>query len=344
MSDPDETRDESPSENEAGTPAPEVSPDKQPADESETQAAPKQEAAQDGKPVSPEESDAVAEKPKRPRIPKKAIISVAAVAIVAVVGLAVANAMGAFHQHTWADATCTQPRHCIQCGATDGEPLGHDYQEKDVAATCTEGGKRVYTCSRCHDTYSEDDGTPATGHTPGAWTVDSASLKMVQKCQTCGETLDSRDLTRDDVDQALAGQPVTLDSCRKIVNSDVYKALYPDMIYLTVTNHSDKPVKYVNLQVCSWDQNGYPVATKMAYDFSGRDLDSSSLILDDANIVPGASWSSDQKSYGWPLDFNTSNNITTVKGVITSVGYMDDTTWNNPYSDAWLKLHEDKQL
>lgn len=276
--------------------------------------------------------------------PKKAIIVVAAVAVVAVVGLAVANAMGAFHEHTWAKATCTQPRHCTQCGATDGEPLGHDYQETDVAATCTEGGKRVYTCSRCHDTYSEDDGTPATGHTPGDWIIDTSSMKMAQKCSTCGETLDSRDLTRDDVDQALAGQEVTLDSCKKIVQSDVYKALYPDMICVTITNHSDKAVKYVNMQVCSWDENGYSVGTKSAYDYSGSSNDSASLVLDDANIVPGASWDSQQENYGWQLDFNTSDDIATVKGIITSVGYMDGTTWNNPYSDAWLKLYADTPL
>lgn len=291
-----------------------------------------------------QEPDSKAKQRKKPRLSKKAIIVVAAVAVVAVVGLAVANAMGAFHEHTWAKATCTQPRHCTQCGATDGEPLGHDYQETDVAATCTEGGKRVYTCSRCHDTYSEDDGTPATGHTPGDWIIDTASMKMAQKCSTCGETLDSRDLTRDDVDQAMAGQEVTLDSCKKIVQSDVYKALYPDMICVTITNHSDKAVKYVNMQVCSWDENGYSVGTKSAYDYSGSSNDSASLVLDDANIVPGASWDSQQENYGWQLDFNTSDDIATVKGIITSVGYMDGTTWNNPYSDAWLKLYADTPL
>lgn len=283
-------------------------------------------------------------KAKKPHLPRKPVMAVIAVAIVAAVGLAVANAMGAFHEHTWADATCTNPRYCTQCGATDGEPLGHDYQEKNVAATCTEGGKRVYTCSRCHDSYSEDDGTPATGHTPGSWTIDTASMKMAQKCSTCGETLDSRDLTRDDVDQAIADQQVTLDSCKKVVRSDAYKALYPDVILITVANHSDKVVKYVNMQVCSWDSNGYPVTTKMAYDYSGSNFDSTSLILDDANILPGESWDSQQKDSGWQLDFNTSNNIATVKGVVTSVGYMDGTTWNNPYSDAWLKLYADQQL
>ena len=33
---------------------------------------------------------------------------------------------GCFHTHEWAEATCTEPRRCIGCEETEGEPLGHD--------------------------------------------------------------------------------------------------------------------------------------------------------------------------------------------------------------------------
>lgn len=310
----------------------------------DTEVQPKPEAPTPLDETASKEPEKASERANKQHLPKKAIIAVVAVVIAAVVGLTIANAAGAFHQHTWADATCTEPRHCTECGATEGEPLGHDYQEEDIAATCTEGGKRVYTCSRCHDTYSEDDGTPATGHTAGDWAIDTASMKMVQKCTTCGETLDSRDMTRDDVDQVLVSQEVTLDNIKKEVYSDAYKALYPDAIAMTITNHSDKVIKYVNMQVCSWDSNGYPVATKLAYDFSGSNNDFAQMYLDDANLEPGKTWDSDQKNWVWNLDFNTSPNIASIRGCITSVGYMDGTTWNNPYAEAWLKLYENQQL
>lgn len=28
--------------------------------------------------------------------------------------------------HKWKEATCTEPKTCVYCGMTEGEPLGHD--------------------------------------------------------------------------------------------------------------------------------------------------------------------------------------------------------------------------
>ncbi len=41
-------------------------------------------------------------------------------------------------EHTWVDATCTQPKTCSTCGATEGESLGHTLKEANYqqAATC----------------------------------------------------------------------------------------------------------------------------------------------------------------------------------------------------------------
>ena len=40
-----------------------------------------------------------------------------------------------FCVHEWADADCDTPKTCILCGATEGEPLGHSY-ENDVCTIC----------------------------------------------------------------------------------------------------------------------------------------------------------------------------------------------------------------
>ena len=87
------------------------------------------------------------------------------------------------HKHVWADATCTAPKTCTACGATEGEALGHDYVNHDgQAPTCTEKGWADYqTCNRCDlNTYTE---IPATGHNYGNATCDQAAA-----CTVCGFT------------------------------------------------------------------------------------------------------------------------------------------------------------
>jgi hypothetical protein len=75
---------------------------------------------------------------------------------------------GCGHEHTWAEATCTEPRTCTECGETEGEPLGHTLTE----ATCTE----PKTCSVC----GESEGEPL-GHT---W--DMANCLHPTTCTVCG--------------------------------------------------------------------------------------------------------------------------------------------------------------
>ena len=36
------------------------------------------------------------------------------------------------HQHSWKDATCTEPKKCETCGTTEGEAKGHDWEEATV--------------------------------------------------------------------------------------------------------------------------------------------------------------------------------------------------------------------
>ena len=72
--------------------------------------------------------------------------------------------------HTWVDATCTEPKTCSVCGATEGDPLGHDW----IAVSCTE----PRTCSVCGAMESEPP-----GHT---WT--EATCTEPRTCSVCGAT------------------------------------------------------------------------------------------------------------------------------------------------------------
>ncbi|MBE6924441.1 MAG: type I pullulanase, partial [Ruminococcaceae bacterium] len=66
-------------------------------------------------------------------------------------------------QHLWANATCTTPKVCPLCGATEGEALGHSYTNVVTAPTCTAEGYTTYTCSACGDSYVADQ-VAALGH------------------------------------------------------------------------------------------------------------------------------------------------------------------------------------
>lgn len=51
--------------------------------------------------------------------------------------------------HTWVDATCTEPKTCSVCGTTEGEALGHEWEEN------TPNYQQAKTCTRCGETDGE---------------------------------------------------------------------------------------------------------------------------------------------------------------------------------------------
>ena len=76
-------------------------------------------------------------------------------------------------EHGWMDATCTEPRRCSSCDATEGSALSHT----GGTATCQHGK----ICDRCGTEY-----TSAGDHE----TVD-ATCTSGEYCNTCGKTFGS---------------------------------------------------------------------------------------------------------------------------------------------------------
>ena len=74
--------------------------------------------------------------------------------------------------HVWENATCTAPKTCKECGATEGEPSGHKWQDAD----CT----TPKTCTICKKTEGE-----ALGH---SW--KDATCTTPQLCEVCDATGD----------------------------------------------------------------------------------------------------------------------------------------------------------
>ena len=58
------------------------------------------------------------------------------------------------HTHNWNAATCTLPAICTDCGVSDGQPLGHAWDEGVVTKPATEEaeGEICFTCTICQET------------------------------------------------------------------------------------------------------------------------------------------------------------------------------------------------
>lgn len=87
--------------------------------------------------------------------------------------------------HAWADATCTVAKTCETCGATEGAALGHNIVvDAAKAPTCTETGLTEGShCTRCDDETVEQNVVEASGHD---WT--NATCTTPKTCDACGLT------------------------------------------------------------------------------------------------------------------------------------------------------------
>lgn len=74
-------------------------------------------------------------------------------------------------EHTWVEATCTQPKHCSECEETEGEVLEHTW----VEVTCAEPKH----CSVCETAEGE-----ALPHK-----LIPANLQEPEKCELYGQII-----------------------------------------------------------------------------------------------------------------------------------------------------------
>ena len=105
------------------------------------------------------------------------------------------------HQHTLVSIPAV-PASCTESGLTEGfrcsecgqiivaqvtvDALGHDHVAVVTEPTCTTGGYTTHTCSRCGDSYVDDE-VPALGHSWGEWQITRAPTctQAGEKTRTC---------------------------------------------------------------------------------------------------------------------------------------------------------------
>lgn len=124
---------------------------------------------------------------------------------------------GCSHEHTWKEATCTEPKTCIECGEKEGVALGHVW----VDASCEEPKH----CTRC----GLKDGE-VLGHT---WV--EANCFDAKKCSRCGKTEGNPLGHTTDVGRC--------SRCKEVINKDLIVSFSNDLQKITET---DLPIDKFN--------------------------------------------------------------------------------------------------
>lgn len=153
------------------------------------------------------------------------------------------------------------------------------------------------------------------------------------------ETPVEEDLSAKDLEAKLKEQPIFVVSTDYLVQSDEYKALYPDMLSAVFQNTSGKEIKNATIAYAAWDKNNLPVKIIGQFDFNGGDY-IRQVGYDDVNMVDGATYGDDS---GYSLSEDCKN-IKTVKAIVADYTDFDGNTWENPYYDSWVSVYENKKL
>lgn len=133
-------------------------------------------------------------------------------------------------------------------------------------------------------------------------------------------------------------QLITVESTRILVQSTDYKTLYPDMFEVVIKNNSGKTIRSYKVSMLGWDSNGYPLKIKQSfldnvgsYEFLGQ--------ADNVNVIDGKTFG---KNSGWRLE--EGHNISKTKAVVIEAEFYDDTIWENPYYEFFLKEFEGQPI
>ncbi|WP_051685463.1 DUF5780 domain-containing protein [Clostridium sp. KNHs205] len=146
-------------------------------------------------------------------------------------------------------------------------------------------------------------------------------------------------LSAKELEAKLKEQPIYVVSTEYFVQSDEYKALYPDMLNAVFKNVSGKEIKNVTIAFAGWDDNKMPVKIVGQFDFDNGSY-IQQVAYDDVNMVDGAEFGKDT---GYSLS-EKSDTIKTVKAIVTEYTDFDGNTWENPYYNNWISVYENKKL
>ena len=141
-----------------------------------------------------------------------------------------------------------------------------------------------------------------------------------------------------DFENLLSSQPVSVINTEYVVQDESFKALYPDLLIVSIKNNMDQDIKNAVVSFVAWDENNLPVKIEGQFDFSDTTY-VKKVNFSDINLVAGGTF--DENS---GLALSENSKIKTFKAIVESYETFDGTTWKNPYYDEFCTLYEGKKL
>ena len=213
---------------------------------------------------------------------------------------------------------------CAACGGNDAQTDGEDarlgreevvQQEEVETPDASETPEKSETPEASGETQAPGEAEPETQ------TPQTAEPETVE-------------LTLAGFDQLLQEQPLAVTKSELLIQSEDYKALYPDMLQAILQNNTQADIRDAVVAFVAWDENGLPVKIQGQFDFSGGSY-IKRVSYDDINLVGGAAFG---ESSGFSLDEH--HTILTCRAIAVSYETFDGESWENPYYDAFCALYE----
>ena len=180
------------------------------------------------------------------------------------------------------------------------------------------------------------NGGTVTGTREGTVTVTATAASGVSACCTVTVTR----MTPAMLDELLGQQPLYVSSTKYVVQSDRWKALYPDMLQAVITNNSADTIRNAIVAFVAWDSNGLPIKIVPDNNFSGGAYVVRCSYAD-VNLLPGKSYGS---SSGLELYDSKQTEIGSFKACVISYETFDGKTWENPYYEKFIEMYAEKPL
>lgn len=130
-----------------------------------------------------------------------------------------------------------------------------------------------------------------------------------------------------------------IQDARLLVQSNDYKALYPDMLQAILVNNTEYDIKNAVIAFMAWDANNLPVLIKGQFDFNKATYIRQGN-YNGINMVPGSTFG---EKTGMKLDESITG-IVTVKAIVVSYETFDGNTWTNPDYEAFVEQYAGKKL
>ena len=141
-----------------------------------------------------------------------------------------------------------------------------------------------------------------------------------------------------ELEKQLKQQPVYVVSTFYTVQSDKYKASYPDLMQSMFVNKSGTSIKNVTIAFAAWDKNKLPIKIPTKYDSRGDYVEL--VTYEGINLLDGEVYGDEVGLAMWLYPVVPAY----VKSCIVSYDDFYGNTWNNPLYEAWKQKYVNQIL